>query len=410
MRQIQLDMFSAVLNAYGEGGDGLDNDQLYARVANAMGMEAAAFDERAPIGRSGTLRSPLKRRVRWYQQTLKQAGILQHVAGERGVWGLTQKASKELSQIQTGVSIVGFNTDLGVAILGTCESVFSSIDVPITLCLTSMPYPLAKARRYGNVPEAEYVDWVCKQLEPVVRNLARGGSICLNISQDIFMSQSPARSLYCERLVLALHDRLGLHKMDQLVWENRSKPPGPVQWASKNRYQLNVSWEPIYWFTNDPRAVRSDNRRVLQAHSERHLKLIHQGGEARSKVFSDGAYRIHHGSFGAATAGRIPRNVLSYGHACADQQEYKRLARAAGLPAHGAPMPLSLASFLVEFMTEPDDLVVDPFAGSFTTAKAAELLGRRWLATECMAEYVIGGSVRFRGAPGFTRTPQMERV
>lgn len=34
-------------------------------------------------------------------------------------------------------------------------------------------------------------------------------------------------------------------------------------------------------------------------------------------------------------------------------------------------------------------------------AKAAERLGRRWLATEVMAEYVLGGSARFRDAPGF---------
>lgn len=66
-------------------------------------------------------------------------------------------------------------------------------------------------------------------------------------------------------------------------------------------------------------------------------------------------------------------------------------------------MPLKLASFLVEFLSEPDDLVADPFGGSFTTAKAAERLGRRWLSTECMLEYVLGGALRFQDAPGFTQ-------
>jgi hypothetical protein len=46
------------------------------------------------------------------------------------------------------------------------------------------------------------------------------------ISNDIFIAKSPARSLYRERLVLALHDRLGLWKMDELIWENKSKPQG----------------------------------------------------------------------------------------------------------------------------------------------------------------------------------------
>ena len=83
--------------------------------------------------------------------------------------------------------------------------------------------------------------------------------------------------MYCERLLLALHDRLGLRLMDRLIWENRSKPPGPFQYASKARTQLNVVYEPIYWLTNNPHAVKSNNRRVLLEHTEKHLKLIRQG-------------------------------------------------------------------------------------------------------------------------------------
>lgn len=207
--------------------------------------------------------------------------------------------------------------------------------------------------------------------------------------------------MYKERLMLALHEKLGLYKVDELVWVNKSKPPGPVQWASKTRVQLNVAYEPVLWLTNDPRRLRSDNRRVLQEHTERHLALIHGGGEQRDGSYSDGAYNIRAGRFGNPTAGRIPRNVLEFGHACADQQLYKRLAREQGLPVHGAPMPLELAKFLVGFMTEPEDLVVDPFSGSQTTPKAAELLGRRWLSTETTLEYVWGGANRFRDEPGF---------
>lgn len=65
------------------------------------------------------------------------------------------------------------------------------------------------------------------------------------------------------------------------------------------------------------------------------------------------------------------------------------------------PMPLELAKFLVQFLSEPGDLVVDNFAGSFTTARAAELLGRRWLSTEVMLEYMMGAATRFTDAPGF---------
>lgn len=398
----QLDLFSSVLHAYSKKNDStLGNRSLYESVAEATGISADEFDSKAPIGVAGTLHSPFTRKVRWHQQTLKAAGILEHVGGERGVWRLTTPASKDLNQISPTVSVIGFSTDLGIAILGCCETVFSSIDAPITLVVTSPPYPLAVPRNYGGPSEAHYVDWICKTLEPVVRNLVPGGSICLNVSNDIFLFSSPARSLYRERLVLALHERLGLWKMDELIWENKSKPPGPVRYASIDRTQLNVVYEPVYWLTNDPHLVKSNNRRVLQAHTERHLKLMQQGGEQREGSFSDGAYGIQPGKFGNQTEGRIPRNILSFGHRCPTQTAYKKAATALGLPVHGAPMPMKLASFLIEFLSEPGDLVADPFAGSFTTADAAERLGRRWLATDCMAEYVLGAATRFTEAPGF---------
>lgn len=53
---------------------------------------------------------------------------------------------------------------------------------------------------------------------------------------------------------------------------------------------------------------------MLEPHTERHLKLMSQGGENREAVYGDGAYRIRKGSFGNVTAGRIPRNILQAGH------------------------------------------------------------------------------------------------
>ena len=402
MQPTQMNLFSSVLHAYTKENDGLlDNSALYESVAGAVGLSQAEAAERLAIGKSCAKHNVFHRRVRWHQQTLKGLGIIKRVDDARGVWQLTRPAAKDLTRIDPTVAVLGFSTNLGIAIVGSCDSVFASIDAPIVLAVTSPPYPLANARKYGNPTEAEYVDFICRTLEPVVKNLVPGGSICLNVSNDIFVPGSPARSMYRERLVLALYDRLGLHKMDELIWVNPTKPPGPIQYASKARTQLNVGYEPIYWMTNDPLKVKSNNRRVLQEHTEKHLALIQQGGEQRTVDSSDGAYTIRPGSYGNETPGRIPRNILTFGHRCAAQLAYKRAAKAMGVAVHGAPMPLKLASFLIEFLSEPGDLVVDPFSGSFTTADAAERLGRRWLATDCMLEYVLGGSTRFDPAPGF---------
>lgn len=67
-----------------------------------------------------------------------------------------------------------------------------------------------------------------------------------------------------------------------------------------------------------------------------------------------------------------------------------------GLPTHGASMPLELASRFVKFLTEPGDLVADPFGGSLTTGEAAEINERRWICTDRALEYLLGGRGRFQ--------------
>lgn len=179
----QIDMFSEVLHSYGAAQDGtLANAELYAQVGKRAGLSNHDFERRVPVGASGQRHNLAKRSVRWFQQDLKRAGILEHAGGARGVWRLTTQASKDLNAIDSGVSVVGFSTSLGVAILGSCESVFSKIDAPIVLCITSPPYPLAKARNYGNPSEEHYIDWICRMLEPVIKNMVPGASMAINLS------------------------------------------------------------------------------------------------------------------------------------------------------------------------------------------------------------------------------------
>lgn len=388
----------------------LSNDGLYRAAARRAGKPVSEFLSRQPIGRTGQAHSTAARRVRWHQQTLKAKGWLEPVPGRRGEWQLTSGARQALTPQQPRAVMVAYSTDLGVALWGSCADVFGALDEPITLCLTSPPYPLAKPRAYGNVQLAAYVDWLCEQLDPIARHLVPGGTIALNVSNDIFEPGMPSRSTYRERLVIAMCDRLGLHKMDELVWHNPTKPPGPVAWASKERMQLNVAWEPVYVFTNDPRACLADNRRVLEEHTARHLRLIQQGGVQRSSARNDGAYTLRPGSYGAPTAGRIPRNVLQFAQAAGDPdlKRAREAARAAGLPVHGAAMPLGLADFLVRYLSPEGALVVDPFHGWGTTAAAAEANGRRWIGSELMGEYLAGSSTRFNQSAGFHVSPNFE--
>jgi len=406
----QMSLFQSVADSFAQH-EKLDTATLYQDVARRAGLDPQDVDRCEPIGQSGQRHSLIKRRVRWHQQTLKRMGLLERV--HRGVWQLTAEGHKRLAlrRVAPRYVMLAFSTDLGVALWADCQTAFSRLDQPVSLVITSPPYPLRKPRAYGNPTESEYVDFLCRSLEPVILKLKPGGSMVLNLSNDIFLPGSPARSLYRERLTLALADRFGLYKMDEIPWSNPSKPPGPVQWASKRRVQLNVGWEPILWMTNDPNRVTADNRRVLQPHSDRHRRLMARGGEHNGRHSADGAYRVRPGrSYANPTIGRIPKNVLTLGHVCGSQNAYKASARALRLPVHGAPFPLALASFFIRFLTAEEDVVADPFAGSLTVGLAAELLGRAWIATDVIWEYLRGGATRFESLPGFALFPGFSAI
>lgn len=67
---------------------------------------------------------------------------------------------------------------------------------------------------------------------------------------------------------------------------------------------------------------------------------------------------------------------------------------------HPAPFPIEIPRRLIEFYTFKDDLVVDPFGGSGTTAIAAANTGRRWCSVELDPGYAAHSRDRVGGETG----------
>ena len=55
---------------------------------------------------------------------------------------------------------------------------------------------------------------------------------------------------------------------------------------------------------------------------------------------------------------------------------------------HPSQKPESLLERIIKASTNPDDLVLDPFAGTFTTCAVAKRLGRRSIGIELQEEYL----------------------
>ena len=63
------------------------------------------------------------------------------------------------------------------------------------------------------------------------------------------------------------------------------------------------------------------------------------------------------------------------------------LATECGNKSHSAAFPESLPEWFIKLFTKPNDVVLDPFLGSGTTAVAAARLGRKFLGIEINADY-----------------------
>lgn len=402
----QLNLFNVVEGIYKSVETPISNGELYQRVIQETNLTPEDLNNKVAIGRTGAMHSTLKRKIRWYQQTLKSIGLIKRVeGGQKGLWQLSEPQGKDLKKAKPGVKLVAFSTSLGVCIWGSNTDTFTNLDEPIALCISSPPYPLRTARKYGNPTLAQYIEFILRSLEPVIKGLMPGGSLVLNVGNDIFESGSPARTMYVEELMLSIKKEFGLELMDRIPWVNYSKPPTPTQWACVERVQLKSSYEHIYWFTNDPMRVRSDNRRVLVSHTETHQRLIAAGGEKRITSYGDNAHRLRVGSFSGETSGSIARNVFEKGHICPDTKFLHQTAKELGLPRHGAMFPTALPEFFIQFLTEPGDLVVDLFSGAGKVAVAAERLKRRWLVSEIILEFTRLSAELFRSFEGFQLFP-----
>ncbi len=90
----------------------------------------------------------------------------------------------------------------------------------------------------------------------------------------------------------------------------------------------------------------------------------------------------------------IPPNLIAVANTESNSR-YLRYCIEHDLHAHPARFPADIPEYFVRMLTDPEDLVVDPFAGSCVTGEVAERLGRRWMCGEIVEDYLKGALARF---------------
>jgi site-specific DNA-methyltransferase (adenine-specific) len=202
----------------------------------------------------------------------------------------------------------------------------------------------------------QYYDWCSTWASEWLRVLKPGGTVF------IFAGRR-----FSHRCICALEDA-GFSFKDMLAWvreraphraqrvsvvfDRRSDEASSLEWKGWRVGNLRPSFEPILWFTKPYKigTTIADNA------------LHHGVGPYNEEAF----LRYVTG----------PDNLLHCGF-CEDE---------GGL--HPTQKPVRLMQALIELTTKPDQIVLDPFAGSGSTLVAARNVGRKYLGYEIDPRYV----------------------
>lgn len=296
-----------------------------------------------------------------------------------------------------------YSTHAGAAYLADSLDVLSAIPTgTVNAVITSPPYALHFKKEYGNADKADYIEWMMPFAREVHRVLTDDGSFILNIGGS-YNKGAPTRSLYHFKLLIALVEAVGFHLAQECFWYNPAKMPAPAEWVNVRRVRIKDAVEYVWWLskTEWPKA---NNRNVLTPYSPDMLRLASRGVRTTTRP---SGHAIKRSFASTAAGGAIPANVieddapsgmLRFGNNSANDR-YTERCKAAGLKIHPARFPPQLPEFFIKLLTEPGDLVVDPFAGSNTTGAVAQHLGRRWIAIDNVPEYLLASSFRFDPVP-----------
>lgn len=276
-------------------------------------------------------------------------------------------------------------------------------DDSVDIVVTSPPYALHFKKEYGNVSQQEYLEWFLPFAHEIKRIIKPSGSFVLNIGGS-WQPGSPVRSLYHYRTLLALVDEIGFDLAQEFFWFNPAKMPAPAEWVNVRRIRVKDSVEYIFWLVKDPMA-KADNRKVLQPYSPDMKRLIKRG--IKNTIRPSG--HMIKGSFATDQGGAIPSNLIQSGNN-ESNSSYIKNSKIAGNKIHPARFPAELPRFFIEFLTDPEDLVLDPFAGSNTTGFVAESLKRKWIGIEIRDDYADESRLRFEGLPDDTIVQDQSRL
>lgn len=284
-----------------------------------------------------------------------------------------------------------YSTGRGQIHWGDSRAWLHSVGRPesVDLIMTSPPFGLVRKKDYGNEDADAYCDWFRPFAEGFKRVLKEDGSLVIDIG-GAWIPGQPTRSLYHFKLLLMLVEEYGFHLCQEHYWWNPAKLPTPAEWVNVRRVRVKDAVNCVWWLSKTP-YPKANNRRVLAPYSKAMEGLLKNGYTAKLRPSGHDISE----KFSRNNGGSVPPNLLAIANTESNGR-YQDYCRKHNIPIHPARFPSQLPEYFIRMLTDPGDLVMDPFGGSCVTGAVAEALDRDWVCCELSEEYLQGALARFK--------------
>lgn len=250
---------------------------------------------------------------------------------------------------------------LDVIYRSDCLSKLKKLDSrTVDLIVTSPPYADNRKKTYEGVPTDKYVEWFLPISKELKRVLKPRGSFILNIKERIVNSE---RDTYVLELIIAMRKQ-GWLWTEEYLWHKKNSFPG--KWPNRFR----DGWERCLHFTKQKK-FKMYQKSVMVSKgkwAESRLKNLSKTDKERnmSKVMS---------GFGKNVSNWMDRDLVYPSNVIHMATECQNVN-------HSAAFPVGLPEWFIKLFTKDEDVVLDPFMGSGTTAVAAKKLNRYYIGME----------------------------
>jgi len=257
---------------------------------------------------------------------------------------------------------------------GDCLEVLKEI-LPnsVDLVFTDPPYnrgiKYVKKDFKDRMKKEDYISWLKERLVQIHRVLKPTGSL--------YLMNFPE---WNARILPFLEDELGMYLRRWIVWHY----PTNVGHSKKNWTRSHRS----ILFLTKGKEYTFNRQNILQPFKNPDVGKIKRRIEAGYK--GRGAYDVLRPKdiFEIFKTQGIMDDVV--------QRNLLKNVRKERKTWHNCQLPPELIEIFIKVSSNPGDLVLDPFAGTFTTSMVAKKLGRRSIGIELSKKYVRFGKSRLR--------------